>query len=119
MSQPVSQSVSESVWAGAEGAAIYVRRGSERSQESRSRERRKRVVSGSHRLPCHLSLFTPPLAEADGGSVEGKVTWLSSPAVSLFISPYTLTHTASISITAAVSLLDQHFEFLYNNIFVF
>lgn len=60
-------------------------RGSERSQESRSRERRKGIVSGFHRSPCHLSLLTappplPPLTEADGGSEEGKVTWLSSPA---------------------------------------
>lgn len=51
-------------------------------------ERRKGIVSGFCHLPYHLSLFTSPplLQNLMGGSKEGKVTWLSSPTGSAFIS---------------------------------
>lgn len=50
-------------------------------------ERRKGIVSGFCHLPYHLSLFTSPLLQnLMGGSKEGKVTWLSSPTGSAFIS---------------------------------
>lgn len=50
-------------------------------------ERRKGIVSGFCHLPYHLSLFTSPLLQnLMGGSKEGKVTWLSSPTGSTFIS---------------------------------
>lgn len=98
MSQSVNQSVKQCLAGSRRYSNIYEEGwggggGSERSQESRSRERRKGIVSGFHHLLCHLSLFTPPLTEADRGlrrgGVEvcggGKVTWLSSPAgVALF-----------------------------------
>lgn len=62
-------------------------RGSERSQESRSREEKGNSFRFlSFAIPPFSFHFPPLLQNLMGGSKEGKVTWLSSPTGSAFIS---------------------------------
>lgn len=79
-------------------------------------ERRKGIVSGFCHLPYHLSLFSSPLLQnLMGGSKEGKVTWLSSPTGSAFIS-FTLSLTLKTrSIRPAAN---NFFEFIFGTNFL-
>lgn len=81
-SQRVGQSVNQSVIQCRAGGTVIVDRGGGegRPQESRSRERRMGMVSGFRHSPCHLSLAAVLPQKPTGGSGEGWVTWLSSPA---------------------------------------
>lgn len=81
-SQRVGQSVNQSVIQCKAGGTVIVDQGGDegRPQESRSRERRMGMVLGFRHSPCHLSLATVLSQKLTGGSGEGWVTWLSSPA---------------------------------------
>lgn len=73
MSQPVSQSVSDTVRS-RRYSNTYVRRGGsaatrQTSQESRSRKRRKGIISGFCHVLCQFP-FVPSLGEVDGGACE-------------------------------------------------
>lgn len=81
-SQRVGQSVNQSVIQCKAGGTVIVDQGGDegRPQESRSRERRMGMVLGFRHSPCHLSLATVLSQKLTGGSREGWVTWLPSPA---------------------------------------
>lgn len=81
-SQRVGQSVNQSVIQCRAGGTVIVDwgDGEGRPQESRSRERRMGMGSGFRHSPCHLSLAAVLPQKLTGGSGEGWVTWLSSPA---------------------------------------